>query len=281
MTKRFAHFALIWQSVFLCTGQTPTDEALRNKRAAEAKQSGSAGQSVDGGSDAQRGRVEKLAAESMHATAFSLLRSNRVVLNKPYSAEATTKTTLRLADGNAIERENRSLFYRDQYGRTRREQHIESLGSIRAVSVKSFIVISDPVSKTDLILDPARKSIRKFGRIESDESAAAGTLETGVDLGDRVIQGLPCRGKRRTAIIPPGKAGNVLPLTIITETWYSPTIEAIVQSTTSDPRFGNTIYALRRIIMGDPPAGLFQPPPDYTIEFEGRPGTMMRRSAKP
>src|SRR5579859_6221488 len=47
---------------------------------------------------------------------------NRVVKDKPYSADTSTETVQTLADGNRIVNRSVSKFYRDSQGRTRREQ---------------------------------------------------------------------------------------------------------------------------------------------------------------
>ena len=236
-------FLAIFAAVRLCFGQTPADEAARQKKA----------------------------AESMHAVASSLLRSAKVILDKPYSADTVTRTVQTLADGNTIVRENSGRIYRDRSGRTRREQKIEAMGPSSPMAVGSFIVISDPVAKTDFILDPARKSLRKFERLETGQDTPKPLgAPRGEDLGERTIEGLVCHGERRTTTIPAGQMGNARPLSIVSETWYSSAIDAIVQSTTHDPRFGDTAYTLRNVTLAEPPANVFHAPADYTIEFEGR-----------
>jgi hypothetical protein len=54
-------------------------------------------------------------------------------------------------------------------------------------------------------------------------------------------------------------------LITVTETWYAPDIEAVVQSTTTDPRFGETSYHLRGVLRADQPPQLFEAPPDYKL----------------
>ena len=53
------------------------------------------------------------------------------------------------------------------------------------------------------------------------------------------------------------------------ETWYSPDIEAVVQSTTSDPRSGTTSYKLTNVKRVEPPAEMFEPPADYSVSGPG------------
>jgi len=51
-----------------------------------------------------------------------------VVKNAPYSAEAITETTQRLADGNRISQKSTATMYRDSEGRTRREETLGAIG---------------------------------------------------------------------------------------------------------------------------------------------------------
>src|SRR5690349_13060028 len=50
------------------------------------------------------------------------------VSNAPFSAEAVTETTQRLADGNRISQKSSTLMYRDSEGRSRREETLGAIG---------------------------------------------------------------------------------------------------------------------------------------------------------
>jgi hypothetical protein len=89
-------------------------------------------------------------------------------------------------------------------------------------------------------------------------------------LGTQVIQGVSAQGKRVTRVIPAGKEGNEKEIDIVTETWYSPDLQVVVMSKTSDPRFGESVYQLNAISRAEPDAALFAVPSDYTVK-EGRP----------
>jgi hypothetical protein len=214
---------------------------------------------------------EKRAAESMHIISSGPGGTGKLVRDKPFAAEAFTETVQVLLDGNRIVRRNLTKQYRDGSGRTRREQTIEALGPSSPISARQIVFISDPVAKVDYILDPAAKTLRKFSR---SETATAGTTGSGPtestevrkeDLGKRSIEGMECTGTRITATIPAGRIGNDRALVTVTETWYSPVIEAVVQSTTTDPRFGETTYHLRGVQRGEQPPQLFEAPADYKL----------------
>jgi hypothetical protein len=83
---------------------------------------------------------------------------SRITAGAPYSAEAVNESVQVLADGNRIVRKTSSRIYRDNDGRTRREQ-LTSAGEIQAVS------ISDPVAGATFVLDPATKTAQRTGVI--------------------------------------------------------------------------------------------------------------------
>jgi hypothetical protein len=84
-------------------------------------------------------------------------------------------------------------------------------------------------------------------------------------LGTQEVNGVLAEGKRTTRTIAAGKIGNQLPITIVTETWFSPDLHMIVMSKRTDPRFGDTTFQVENIQRGEPSADLFQLPADYTV----------------
>jgi hypothetical protein len=85
-------------------------------------------------------------------------------------------------------------------------------------------------------------------------------------LGMKTIEGVQVTGTRSTSMIPVGTIGNDKPLIITRETWYSPELKLVIQSTQSDPRFGQTTYTLNNIQQGAPDEALFQVPADCKID---------------
>jgi|HubBroStandDraft_6_1064221.scaffolds.fasta_scaffold75183_4 hypothetical protein len=85
-------------------------------------------------------------------------------------------------------------------------------------------------------------------------------------LGTTTIEGVQVTGTRNTSTIPAGTIGNDRDLNIIRETWYSPELKLVIQSTQNDPRFGQTTYTLKNIQQGSPDVTLFQVPANYTID---------------
>lgn len=112
---------------------------------------------------------------------------------------------------------------------------------------------------------PARPGSAPPANVVLHDTPAGGppALET---LGARTIEGLECTGTRRTLKIPAGLIGNDREIVTVTEEWYSPRLEMVVQSKTSDPRFGETLRRVSNIRLEAPAAELFQVPAGYTIE---------------
>ena len=99
--------------------------------------------------------------EYMATQSFSF--DGAVVKNAPYSAEAVTETTQRLADGNRIARKTNATLYRDSEGRTRREEALGAIGPWAPDGEPAqSVFINDPVSKTNLVLDTKNKTVRKM-----------------------------------------------------------------------------------------------------------------------
>jgi hypothetical protein len=85
------------------------------------------------------------------------------------------------------------------------------------------------------------------------------------DLGMQDVEGVSCHGNRETVTIPAGQVGNERPLVITTETWTSEDLHGVVLKKHNDPRFGETVYRLTDIKLGEPDASLFQPPSNFKI----------------
>jgi hypothetical protein len=88
-------------------------------------------------------------------------------------------------------------------------------------------------------------------------------------LQDRLTGGVLASGTRRTTIIAAGAIGNVQPIKIVSEEWYSPDLQILVQTEHTDPRFGRSTYQVLNIGRNEPDPSLFQVPSDYTIRGKG------------
>ena len=210
--------------------------------------------------------------------------SVKLVKDKPFTAEAVTESVQVLPDGNRIVRRNQTNYFRDSSGRTRREQTLGGLGSQSMSGPMQTIFIYDPVAKVDYVVDPDSKHARRVVISKMDYADGGMRSEIRINtlpgsdktrdvkeetLPNKTIEGLNCTGKRTTVTIPAGQIGNEKPITIVQETWYSPDIEAVVQSTTSDSRSGTTSYKLTNVKRVEPPAEKFEVPSDYSVSGPG------------
>jgi hypothetical protein len=226
-------------------------------------------------------------------------QSLKPVLNSPYQAQTTNETTQHLADGNVIQNTHTSKVARDSRGRTWTEETLEKMGPWSSDSGPHTIVfISDPVAQASYVLHPETKTAEKLpfekppigkagesgvstkmlsiggavagGAVVSTTiSTKGGPQEPGdqqiENLGTQQINGVAAQGKRVTRTIPANTWGNQLPIVTVTETWYSPDLQTVVQSKRDDPLIGENTFSLNNIQKGEPPADLFQVPSDYTI----------------
>jgi hypothetical protein len=203
---------------------------------------------------------------------FALMRaefgiSNKVVQGAPYSAQAVTQFTQTLASGDHIQRTMTASIARDSQGRTRVDRSISGVGALSATAGAQAraIMIHDVVAGVSYALNPASKTgtsmqiQARAARPAEGHARRAGstTAAKTEDLGTQVIQGVTVTGKRVTRAIAPGQEGNEKEIDIVTETWYSADLQAVVQSKTSDPRFGETTYQLSGLSRAEPDPALF------------------------
>lgn len=84
-------------------------------------------------------------------------------------------------------------------------------------------------------------------------------------LGTAEIEGVTAEGTRTTVTIPAGEVGNLLPIEIVTERWFSPELQMAVRITRRDPRTGESTYRLTNLSRTEPLADLFAVPAEYQI----------------
>jgi hypothetical protein len=227
------------------------------------------------------------------------------VTGAPYSAETSTQRVQVFADGNRIEQTTSGSVARDGQGRMRRDESLPGLVSKNG-DAPHIVMIDDPVAQVHWTLDAQTKTAMKLsipagknggpgplgmmppptGATKDFFYAEAGTVTASggrqvvvrsgappddrdiakTDLGTQTVEGVPARGTRITRTIPAGEIGNVQPIVITTENWYSPDLKVLVMSKSSDPRMGETTYKLTNIQRSEPAPNLFQPPDDYTVK---------------
>lgn len=103
------------------------------------------------------------------------------------------------------------------------------------------------------------------GRADSGKADFSPNVKT-EPLGNKTIEGIPVAGTKTTSVIPAGTIGNDKDIVTTRETWHSPDLQLVIQSTQDDPRFGETTYSLTNIQQNEPDANLFQVPAGYTVD---------------
>jgi hypothetical protein len=121
---------------------------------------------------------------------------------------------------------------------------------------------------------PAFGAIRVRAELAKIEEAKVAAVRSAVDattepvtesLGTRQFEGVTAEGTRSTTTIPAGQIGNLLPIAVVTEHWFSKELQVAVLITRRDPRSGDTVYRLTNIVRAEPPPDLFTVPPDYQV----------------
>lgn len=183
----------------------------------------------------------------------------KVVKNAPFSATATTTSTQTLAGGNVVTRNASTALARDTEGRTRLEETRNNA---------TVVFIHDPVAGIAWVLDPASLLARRFtvASVSVDLTTTGHPDAVGDSLGSATLAGVNAEGTRVTRVLAAGEAGNDLPLTLTTETWYSNELQTVVMSKTTDPRVGETVYALTGVQRSEPDHTLFEVPANYLVQ---------------
>ena len=230
-----------------------------------------------------RGGRGPVPPEAIEFLGFQAGLSDKVVTGAPFTATMTTTSTQTLADGNVIKHESSGSLARDSQGRTRRDMMLPAFGPLAesGQTVAHVTSIMDPVANTRYLLETDKKvatmipasagqwaNARRHGensaRSEAEENETVTT-----SLGTQTIGGVSAEGTRYTRTIPAGQIGNVKPIVIVTERWYSPELQTVVMTKRSDPRMGDTAFQLSNIVRQEPAASLFQIPADYTVKQGG------------
>ena len=132
-------------------------------------------------------------------------------------------------------------------------------GTATTVQANGFAVGSSAAPTENMVYSVQSRA----GSPPPDKEPGSTTTES---LGTKTIEGLQVTGTRNVNTIPAGAIGNDKDILVTRETWYSPELKLVIQSTQNDPRFGETIYSLVNIQRNEPDETLFQIPAGYKAE---------------
>jgi hypothetical protein len=223
----------------------------------------------------------------MELMGFEGMHDGKVVKGAPFSAISTVTTKQTLQDGTTINRTAQGAIYRDSEGRSRREVTFTGVGPLAATGgTHKMVAIFDPVAGAHYMLKPDKKVAYKMSlpansadkaqafqqkmqaRQQQEEASGALKVET---LPSQVVNGVNAEGTRTTHTIAAGEIGNDKPIQVVSERWYSPDLQTVIQSSRTDPRFGTTTFSLSNVQKAEPAATLFAVPADYRVKA-GEPG---------
>ena len=227
----------------------------------------------------------------------------RITPGAPYTAEAVTESTQVLGDGNRINRKSLTRVYRDGEGRMRREE-VNEAGTVVSVSIVDPIAhvsyVLQPQSRTAYRETAQNQLFMVRSKIDGAADrmgdapppppppppAAGAPLRTAApeirmripisgaeagdvareNLGQQNVEGVSATGTRMITTFPAGAIGNLQPLKVVAEQWFSPDLQVLVMTRHSDPRSGDTTYRLQNIVRAEPDRSLFSVPADYTLK---------------
>ena len=126
---------------------------------------------------------------------------SRITTGAPYSAEAVTESLQVLSDGNRIARKTTTRVYRDNEGRTRREQ-LTSTGTVQSVT------ISDPVAGSMYVLNPAERTAHRNGVIMADAGGGFGVAGVAPGSSGTVTAARTADGGVLVSASEPNEAGR-------------------------------------------------------------------------
>jgi hypothetical protein len=220
----------------------------------------------------------------------------QVVKGAPFTAQRTEESTQTLGDGTHISHNSSISYARDSAGRVRREDD-EWITIYDPVANATYRLNkkNHTGSKVEFIRGAAKIRLDGINQETADELKAQSekalaeekARQDGVgaitnegpdgrvysirqdgaeeSLGSQVVNGVMADGTRTTRTIPAGDFGNDRPITIVTESWYSPELHLTVMYKRSDPREGDVVTQYTGIKKGEPDPSVFQIPAGYTL----------------
>ncbi|MEM7218934.1 MAG: hypothetical protein AAF515_11265 [Pseudomonadota bacterium] len=140
------------------------------------------------------------------------------------------------------------------------------------IDVEQLADIEDELERTlaDISGEEGAARVFAFARegleLEMGDVCAPGQGDgdgTPQSLGEKTIQGVTVNGERFETVYAADSIGNERELVVSRETWYAPDLQMMLESTTSDPRFGEVTLRVEDLKRRKPKAALFKVPADY------------------
>jgi hypothetical protein len=191
----------------------------------------------------------------------------------PFSAKVNVEITRKLADGNTVARRYFVVIVRDSVGRRYRESRdpvpADSNEEPRLVRTD----VTDPLTRTRTTCRPLQHTCWLFNyqpdlapRIEPTGPAADGKSSlTRKPIGTAALNGLVAEGTEEKRTFQAGSIGNVQPIVVTNEYWYSSRLKIDLMVKRSDPRTSNQEIRVSELKLADPDPASFATPSYYRL----------------
>jgi len=201
------------------------------------------------------------------------MHGRKLVKGAPYTADMSSTRTQTLPDGNVIQSTVSGKVARDAEGRTY-SMETSTGGPFGQNGPVTRIAIFDPVAGYSYELNPTSKTATR--RALHTPPAGAGNRDTAnasrpenpnvvkASIGTQMVNGVNAQGTSTTRTIPAGAMGNVKPIVSTSETWYSAELQTVISAKFTDPRSGQSNFALTNIQTAAEPS-VFQVPAGYAV----------------
>jgi hypothetical protein len=192
--------------------------------------------------------------------------------NAPFTATVITEWSQSLENGATSIRRNTRRIARDARGRVFQERRLFLPGPGAPVtSPLTEIDIADPATRTVAVCDvrshvcelmpytqPAVPVLPPAG-----QNGALGIVRQ--NLGTQTSNGLELIGTRETQTLPGTAIGANIPLVVVKEFWYAPSLGVNILTRRDDPRGGLQVFQVTDIVTSDPDPSLFVLPANAQI----------------
>ncbi len=186
-----------------------------------------------------------------------LIHINDPVTGYYYDLDPRTRTALK--GGGGIER---LAMMKEKMAVLQKYEDWQKEKAPGAKTMKAIELMEEMEKRKQEKLKSSEEQGKLKKGVKPDDASGRRKTES---LGKQVIEGVEVEGTRVTVTIPAGEVGNVMPIEVVDETWYSPALQMPMMTKHRDPRSGETTYRLTNLNRSEPDRSLFEVPADYTV----------------
>ena len=192
------------------------------------------------------------------------------ILGHPYSAQQWTTTTSVHADGTSVTRTREVDIARNSAASIRHEIHQMQTGQPQtSTSATAMIFIQDVPNKQALHIDSNAKTASEIPlsgttepHITMSRDSTGKPIPT-TNLGTKTLLDLQVKGFRTVSTSTASSSQQ--PVTITTDTWYSPDLHAVIEIDVQNSDGSASVTTLAHLVQGEPDSSLFTIPSGYTV----------------